>query len=228
MLRAGEQDSKESHFAIQYLCEKYWYPTYLFVLKRTGNEHDAQDITQSFFSELIEKNKFSFADRSKGKFRTFLLTSVDNFLKNDWRKRSAQKRGGNANTFSLDFGSVNDAADFRQIQDEQLTAEQLFERRWAIELLRDALEQLKEDFASQDRARLFELLKPTLTPGASCKPYSEISEIVGMSESNIKVAVHRLRDKFRQKVRLLVADTVGDPNEIDEEISNLFAAFSNS
>ena len=158
-----------------------------------------------------------------------LATEIDRYPVEHLEMLHAQRKNRLVlETFSLDFGSVNDAADFRQIQDEQLTAEQLFERRWAIELLRDALEQLKEDFASQDRARLFELLKPTLTPGASCKPYSEISEIVGMSESNIKVAVHRLRDKFRQKVRLLVADTVGDPNEIDEEISNLFAAFSNS
>jgi RNA polymerase sigma-70 factor (ECF subfamily) len=219
VLAAADRSSPEGETALETLCEAYWYPVYAFVRRRGHDEQEAADLTQGFFAKLLEKNYVGDARRDRGKFRTFLLTSVTNFLSNEHERAAAQKRGGYKTIQSLDFANAEDR--YRREPDEGLTAEQLFERRWAM----GVLGKLQQRYVDKGRFQVFDLLKPHLAGGGS-DTYQQIATKLGASEAAVKQQVRRLRQRCRDLVRAEIADTVADPEEIEDELRRLFRAVS--
>ena len=226
VIRAGQDESHQSRQALEYLCQRYWYPLYRFVLKQVGDPHDAQDLTQAFFSQLIQKNQVAKADQQKGRFRSFLLTAIQNFVRNEWQKLRTQKRGGGAVVFSIDFSERPECRDNALPISSARTPQQDFERRWAIELLQSAMSSLELEYRQQGKNELFTQLKPTISAWKQLPPFRELASNLKMSENHVKVAAHRLREKFRNRLRLLIAETLDDADEIEDEIQLLFASFS--
>lgn len=205
------------------LCAAYWMPLYVFARRSGHDEHDARDLVQGFFATLIEKDYLADADRERGRFRTFLLAAFKHHASKERAKEQAQKRGGDRVRLSLDF----DDGERRyrlELTDDQ-TPEDLFERRWALTLLDRALERLaaRERARGATEAERFEALRPLLTGGPS-QPYREIGEQLGINETAVKVAVHRMRARYRDALRAEIADTVTDPAFVDDEILRLMEA----
>jgi RNA polymerase sigma-70 factor (ECF subfamily) len=220
VIAAGEQDDPVSREALATLCQAYWYPVYAYVRRRIGDVDAAQDLTQTFFARLLEKQTLRAADPGRGRFRAFLLTACKRFLINEWHKGRAAKRGGEAGPLSLDFQVGESRFSLEPV--ETLTAERLYERQWAITLLARALDQLKEECAARGKAAHFEQLKPFLS-GARCKSaWATAAAALGMSDGAVKVAAHRLRARYREILRGEIAQTVDRPEDVDEEIRNLF------
>ena len=217
---AGGPDSSA---ALALLCRAYWYPLYAFVRRRGYSAHDAQDLTQGFFAQLLARNDLATVDRARGRFRSFLLGALKHYLANEWDRAQAQKRGGGVALISID-----DAEAERRYQDEpaeQITAEQLYDRRWALTLLDQVLAKLSAEMSIAGKSAQFEALKFCLTgePGAA---YTEIAERLGTTEGALKVAIHRLRDRYRALLRAEIAETVGSEADVDDELRQLFAALS--
>lgn len=210
--------SPEAADAMAQLCRVYWYPLYAFIRRRGYETHAAEDLTQEFFARLLEKHGLAGIDRAKGKFRAFLLAAVKHFLANERDRAQAQKRGGGRTVIAWE--GLDAEARYRLEPAHELTPERLFERRWALAVLDQVLARLQAEFDEGDRTRLFETLKGTLTGGLDVT-YAVIAEQLGMSEVAVKVAVHRLRRRFRDVLREEIAHTVADPAEIDEEIRQL-------
>lgn len=219
VLAAGRVNDRDAHAALSQLCESYWYPLYAYVRRRVENVDDAQDLTQSFFAHLLEKGAVAQADRSRGKFRTFLLSAANNFLANEWQKQHAQKRGGNQAKLSLDFGAGE--SKFRMEPTHDLTPEKLFERRWVTTLLDHVLERLQAELAEAGRAEYFEHLKAGLSGDSEAVDYQQAAAALGLTPAAAKQAAYRLRKQYRQLFREEVARTVGDEAEVDEEIGRL-------
>jgi RNA polymerase sigma-70 factor (ECF subfamily) len=224
VLAAGRDDSVRAHDALEKLCRAYWFPIYAFVRRRGHSPHDAQDLTQEFFARLLEKNYLAGVDRAKGRFRSFLLGAVKHFLANEWDKARAQKRGGGKSPVPIDFSSAETS--FGVEPADQWTAEKIFDRRWALALLELVLRRLREEHVRDGKEKLFEQLKPTLTEASRSISYAEIATRLGSSEGAVKVAVHRLRQRYRELLRAEIADTVASPADVEDEIRNLFAALA--
>ena len=224
VLAAQAADAPDAGSALESLCRNYWQPLYSFVRRQGHAPHDAQDLTQAFFARLLERNYLASVDQKKGKFRSFLLASMKHFLANEWDKGQAQKRGGGNVVLSLDRTAAETAYVLEPA--DQATAEKVFERRWALTLLDRTLTRLAAEYAEDGKGELFEQLKGTLTGDRATLPYSTIAEKLGSSEGAIKVAVHRLRQRYREVLRAEIADTVSEPEEVEEELRNLFAALS--
>jgi RNA polymerase sigma-70 factor (ECF subfamily) len=222
---AGHNDSTHARDALEKLCRNYWLPIYAFVRRQGHNPHDAQDLTQEFFARLLEKNYLASADRDKGRFRSFLLASVKHFLANEWDKATAQKRGGGRALISIDAAAAETS--FGMEPANLLSADKIFERRWALALLEQVLRRLRDEYTRDGKEKQFEQLKATLTEASRSLPYAEIAVRLATSEGAVKVAVHRLRQRYRELLRAEIADTVADASEIDDEIRNLFAALAN-
>ena len=221
---AGRSDSTHARDALEKLCRNYWLPIYAFVRRQGHNPHDAQDLTQEFFTRLLESNYLAGVDREKGRFRSFLLASLKHFLANEWDKAKAQKRGGGHVLISIDAAAAENSVGLEPA--DVLTAEKIFERRWALSLLEQVLRRLREEYARDGKEQQFEQLKSTLTEASRSVSYAEIARRLATSEGAVKVAVHRLRQRYRELLRAEIADTVADPREIDDEIRNLFAALA--
>ena len=224
VLSAGRKESGESGKALASLCQAYWYPLYAYVRRRGYSAHEAQDLTQEFFLHLLERESIQVADPERGKFRSFLLASLQNFLANEWRRGQAEKRGGGTPVISLDLHAGEDRYGLEPA--DTVTPERIFERRWALTLLDMALTRLQEEFTSSGKKELFDELKEHLGSGASGTPYAVVAERLGMTEGAVKVASHRLRRRCREILRGAIAETVADPADIDEELQQLFAAIS--
>jgi RNA polymerase sigma-70 factor (ECF subfamily) len=222
VVAAGRQASPDAREALATLCQVYWYPLYAYVRRQGHSATDAQDLTQEFFARLLEKNYVGAADPAKGKFRSFLLASLKHFLANEWRRADAQKRGGGQVPLSLDFEGGETR--FTLEPAYELTAEKLFERRWALTLLEQMLATLRDEFARSGKLALFEHLKPYLGGDASTVPYRQLAAELGMTEGAIKVSVHRLRRRCGELLRAAIARTVVGPEEVDEELRDLFNA----
>ncbi|MGH7950620.1 MAG: RNA polymerase sigma factor [Limisphaerales bacterium] len=225
VLTAGRSDSTHARVALEKLCRVYWFPIYAFVRRQGNSSHDAQDLTQEFFARLLEKNYFAAADQSKGRFRSFLLASLKHFLANEWDKAKAQKRGGGQMLIPIDFTNAETSCGLELA--DNFSADKIFERRWALTLLEQVLKRLRAEYVRAGKEKLFGQLKPTLTEESRAVRYAEIAARLDMSEGAIKVAVHRLRTRYRELLRAEISDTVASANEIDDEIKNLFAALSN-
>ena len=224
VLAAGGSDSPDARAALEKLCRAYWFPIYAFVRRQGQNPHDAQDLTQEFFTRLLEKNQLAGADHSRGRFRSFLLAALKHFLANEWHKARAQKRGGGQALLPIDAATAESKGGLDPA--DHLTAEKIYERRWALTLLEQVLHRLRDEYIRDGREKVFEQLKPTLTEASRTVAYAEIAVRLGTSEGAVKVAVHRLRRRYREVLRAEIADTVAGPEEVEDEIRNLFAALA--
>jgi RNA polymerase sigma factor (sigma-70 family) len=224
VISAGGNDTTHARNALEKLCRSYWFPIYAFVRRQGHGPHDAQDLTQEFFARLLEKKQLAGVDPAKGRFRSFLLASLKHFLANEWDKTKAQKRGGGRVLIPIDVATAETSGGFEPA--DHLTAEIIFERRWALTLLEQVLRRLRAEYIRDGKENLFEQLKPTLTEVSRSVRYAEIATRLGTSEGAVKVAVHRLRQRYREVLRAEIADTVASPGEVEDEIRNLFAALA--
>jgi RNA polymerase sigma-70 factor (ECF subfamily) len=222
VLKAGRNDTTRAHAALEQLCCHYWQPLYAYVRRVGHSPEDAQDLTQEFFARLLERNVVAKADPERGRFRSFLLASLKNFLAHEWEKNRAQKRGGRVQVLPLEF----DTAETRCAPQAAVadTPEKAFDRQWAISLLDVVLARLRADYANCGKDDLFLGLKEVLTGGRAEIPYRELAGQLGMSEGAVKVAAHRLRLRYRELLREEIANTVTGPCEVEEELRHLFAA----
>ncbi len=220
VLSAGHGDTAGARDALSRLCQNYWYPLYAYVRHRGYSTHDAQDLTQAFFARLMEKNWVRTADREKGRFRSFLLTAMKRFLADEWDKMRSQKRGGGETLFSLQF----DSAETRWSHEpaDQITPEHSFERRWVFTLLDEVLKRLRKEYDCEGNGSLFAELIPCLVGDRTSLPYAKLAGKLFLSESALKSAVHRLRQRYRKLLRDEIAQTVAEPGEVDEELRHLF------
>ena len=224
VVSAGRNDTTHARNALEKLCRAYWFPIYAFVRRQGHNPHDAQDLTQEFFARLLEKNQLAGADPVKGRFRSFLLAALKHFLANEWHKARAQKRGGGQVPIPIDASTAESKCGLDPA--DHLTAEKIYERRWALTLLDQVLHRLRDEYARDGKENLFEQLKPTLTEASRSVRYADIAAQLGASEGAVKVAVHRLRQRYREVLRAEISDSVASPGEVEDEIRNLFAALS--
>jgi RNA polymerase sigma-70 factor (ECF subfamily) len=223
VLAAGGDDTL-ARAALSALCETYWYPLYAYVRRRGVGAEDARDLTQGFLTSLIERHDLRNVHQDRGRFRAFLLASLQHFLANDAARRLAQKRGGASVTLSLEL----DAAEgrYRAEPAESLTPETLYERRWALLVIDRVFAVLRKEWVSQGRGEEFEALKVCLLGQAPAGGYAGMAARLGTSEGAVKVAVHRLRRKFQAELRQHIAETVSDAQEVDDEIRYLIRALT--
>jgi RNA polymerase sigma-70 factor (ECF subfamily) len=220
VIAAGQQDTTHVQPALESLCRTYWGPLYAYVRRRGFSVEDAQDLTQAFFERLLERRWLGAADREKGRFRTFLLTAMERFLSHEQERARALKRGGGQPLVPIQL----DEAETRYGVDPQdtRTPEQAFEHRWALALLDQVLSRLEGEFQARGQAELFAGLKPCLVGGRAEQPYAELAVKLGMGEAAVKVAVHRLRQRYRELLRAEIAETVASAAEVDAEMRHLF------
>jgi RNA polymerase sigma factor (sigma-70 family) len=206
------------------LCRIYWYPLYAYVRRQRHSKEDAEDLTQAFFERFLQKNYLDGLSSEGGKFRAFLLASLKNFLANEWDKAQRQKRGGGAEHLSLDWES----ADQRYHLDpaDPSTSEKLFDREWALALLETVISNLGEECATEGKTELFNHSKSFLMVGDNSVSYVEAAQTAGMEEGALRVAVHRLRKRYRQLLKDEIAQTLADPAGVEEELRSLQAALS--
>jgi RNA polymerase sigma-70 factor (ECF subfamily) len=214
-------DSTEARQAIASLCELYWYPVYAFIRRSGHSEDDARDLTQAFFTRVIEKDAFQEARPERGKFRTFLLSSVRHFLANQRDAARAQKRGGGQALLSLEF----EAGERRYVIDPpgDETPERTYERKWALEVIGQTMKALEARYRQTNRQPLFQALQPFLT-GDEPGSYVEIAEQMATTDGALRVAVHRLRQQFGLALRETIAETVERPEDVDDELRHLLEA----
>jgi RNA polymerase sigma factor (sigma-70 family) len=221
VLKAGHNSSPGSEAALEKLCRTYWFPLYAFARRQGNTPEDAQDLTQDFFARLLEKNYISKADPDRGKFRTFLLQSLKNFLLNEWKRAGRLKRGGDLEFVSIDTNAAEDR--YAAEAPEEFDPDAEYETRWAVTLIEQVLTALRHEFNDADKGRLFEELKGFVWGDKSAASYAEIAGHLNLSEGNVKVAVHRLRQRFRELLRAEVANTVARPEDIDGELRHLIS-----
>ena len=226
VLNAGRGDSARAGPALARLCQTYWYPLYAYARRRGYRAHDAQDLTQDFFARLLDGRLLARADPGRGRFRSFLLASMNNFLANEWEKARAGKRGGGRPALSLDLAAAEQRYDLEPVDDA--TPDKAFDKQWALRLLEAVLTRLEQEYRREGKAALFALLKTSLTGARESQPYAELAASMGMSEGAIKVAVHRLRRRYRDLIREEIAQTVASPEEVDSEMRHLLEALGGS
>ena len=224
VLAAGGGPSPASEEALAELCGEYWYPLYAYARRRGYEAEDARDLTQSFFLFLLEKDRVALADPARGRFRTFLLTAMKNFVNGEWRKRATLKRGGGVQVLPIDLESAERR--YRIEPSHGLGPDAIYERRWALELLERAVDELRRRYQADGKGELFEALEPSLGHDEELLPYSELSRRLGMSEGALRSAVFRLRRRWQEQIRRLVGDTVEGEEAIDDEIQNLLSSLA--
>jgi RNA polymerase sigma-70 factor (ECF subfamily) len=222
VLTAGASTRAGSREALERLCRTYWYPLYSYLRRRGCDAHEAEDVAQGFFVTLLQGHALERARPEQGKFRSFLLSCLNHFLADQRDHAQAQKRGGSKKIISLDAEDAETR--YRLDPAHDLTPERLFDRSWALTVLDNAMARLKAESAEAGRQDLFESLVPYLPARRGPASYKDVAAKLGMTEGAVKVAVHRLRDKYRQLVRAQIAQTVSTPEQVDEEIRDLFAA----
>jgi RNA polymerase sigma factor (sigma-70 family) len=214
VLAAKDTASPDSAAALEGLCRAYWYPLYAFVRRQGHSPADAQDLTQEFFARLLEKGYLRAADREKGRFRTFLRIALRRFLSNEWDRSRRLKRGGGWTALPLDTTTGEQRYEAERC--DALSPDRLYERRWARTLLEQALARLRADYASKTAE--FAHLKGALTAERGGTDYRGLARALGVNEGAARVAVHRLRKRFREVFRATVAETVAEPGEVEDEL----------
>lgn len=225
VVAAGDVSREDAQDALSQLCEAYWYPLYAYVRRRGYAAPDAQDLTQAFFARLLEKQALRVADPQRGKFRSFLLASLDHFLANEHNRAQAKKRGGDRAHLSLDLAAGETRVNLEPAH--ELTPERLYERQWALTVLELVVRRMEAEYQQAGKARQFELLSDVLGGGRERLPYREVAAELEMSVENARQAAHRMRKRYRSLLREEVARTVVDPSDVDEELANLFKALGN-
>ena len=223
VLLAGQSESEKSRGALAKLCQAYWFPLYAYLRRQGKTAQDAQDLTQGFLLHLLEKHTLSRVHPERGKFRSFLLASLQYYLAGERDKEQAQKRGGGAVHITLDSENAEELYD--QTAADTLDPAKVFERRWATTLLERTLCRLEAEFASPERKARFEQLQVFLLGDPASLSYAEAGKRLGMREGAVKVAVLRLRQRFRELLRSEIASTVASEEEVEEEMRHLFNTF---
>ena len=222
VLAAGQSSAPGAREALEKLCGSYWFPLYAFIRRQGHNPHDAQDSTQEFLVWLIEHKQLGVANADRGKFRSFLLAMLKHFLSDERKKGRAQKRGGGKEIISLDAQLAEDR--YRMEPATNVTPETFFDRRWASTVMEQTVARLRAEYVAADRDALFEELKH-FQPGEEAGPsYAEVARRLGLTESAVKSAIYRLRQRHCILLREEIAQTVATPADVDEEIRYLIAA----
>jgi RNA polymerase sigma-70 factor (ECF subfamily) len=224
VLAAGQGNSRQADVALEELCRTYWYPLYVFVRRQTPTREDAEDLTQAFFARFLEKNYLEKLNSEKGRFRAFLLASLKHFLANEWDRANRQKRGGGQTALSLDWQDAD--ARYQIDPADNASPDKLYDRAWAVTLLERVIGRLRDESAAEGKSRFFEELKPFLMVGKSAIPYPQAAAALDMNESAVRVAVHRLRRRYRELLRQEISQTLSDSGQAEEELRTLFSAFS--
>jgi RNA polymerase sigma factor (sigma-70 family) len=220
--RAADSDVQTARTALEDLCRSYWRPLYSFVRMKGYESHEAEDLTQAFFADLLQRDDIRHANEEMGRFRSFLLGSLKHFMSNEWAKRRAQKRGGGRLHFSMNFADAEiDVASHRA---DGQAAEKVFERQWALTLLDHVQRLLRMDWESRGKAHQFARLQPFLAGKNKETGLAGIAAELGMTEVAVRVAVHRMRGQFGELLRQEIQSTVDQESEIEDEISRLFEA----
>lgn len=224
MLAATRSDTTKAQAAMEKLCRTYWYPLYAYVRRRGHPAQDAQDLTQAFFARLLKRHWVDDADRERGRFRTFLLTAMSRFLSDEWDKARAQKRGGGVTHVPIQL----DTAETRYGHEpaDTCTPEQSYERRWALTLLDTVLQRLRAEYEHAGKGELFAGLNSCLVGDRELQPYAELAVKLDMNVGAVKVAVHRLRKRYRKLLRAEIAETMDATKDVDEELRHLFAVLA--
>jgi DNA-directed RNA polymerase specialized sigma24 family protein len=224
VLAAGGRGTLPTDEALASLCEAYWYPLYAYIRRRGHSPDPAADLTQGFFARLIEGEWLRSVDPAKGRFRSFLLVACKHYLANERDREVAQKRGGGRSPIPIDFRDGEDRYLAEPAHD--LTAECLYERRWALNLLEESLNQLGEDYHRLGKGLVYERLKFLLTGDEGTETYALLGTDLGMAETAVKKAAQRLRARYREILRERIAQTVEDVSQVDEEVRSLFSTLS--
>jgi RNA polymerase sigma-70 factor (ECF subfamily) len=219
---AAGSEGAECSAALEELCQAYWYPVYAFIRRRGHSADDARDLAQEFFRLLLEKGYLGDADPDRGRFRAFLLTAVARFLSKEHDKAVALKRGGGRQPLPFELGEGESR--YLREPSHEWTAERIFTRRWALTLLDRTLAALRREHETAGKVPQYEALKVFLTGEAGTPSLRQVALDLGMTEGAVKVAVHRLREKYRQKLRDEIAQTVATPEDVEDELRQLLAA----
>jgi RNA polymerase sigma-70 factor (ECF subfamily) len=220
---AGDGLSTAADEALETLCEAYWFPLYAYVRRHGFSKEDAEDLTQAFFAKLLERRDIAGLKQENGRFRAFLLASLKHFLANERDRAGRLKRGGNITHLSLDWQFAD--ARFQLADGMQVPPDAAFDREWALALLARVVGILQSEYAAEGKAERFEQLKPWLTAASGTIPYASAAEALAMDSGALRVAVHRLRKRYRELLRGEIAHTLADPTMVDEEMAALLEAF---
>jgi RNA polymerase sigma-70 factor (ECF subfamily) len=223
VLAAGQRHTPQSDGALEELCKTYWFPLYAYVRRRGHTKEDAEDLTQAFFARFLEKNYLAGLSAERGRFRAFLLASLKHFLANEWDKSQRQKRGGGEKLLSLDWQTAD--TQFQVAATNEPSPDQAFDREWALALLGKVIERLKSECVADGKAKLFEQLKIFLTAGKGILTHADAAKNLNLDETAVRVAVHRLRKRYRTLLRAEISQTLADESQVDEEMRALFGAF---
>ncbi len=221
---AGAADTKSAGEALEQLCTTYWSPVYAYARCVDNSPDDALDLAQGFFEQVIAGDFFAHADRSRGKFRSFLLASLKHYILNQHAKASAVRRGGRLQFIPLDQSTAETQFQIEPV--DRNSPDKAFQRQWALALLDEVVDALKAHYHECGEVRLFDALQPCLAAGRDRLPYAELGAGIGLSEGAVKVAVHRLRRRYRELLRQKVAETVSEPAAVEAELRELFQALS--
>ena len=223
VLAAGRRSTPQSDHALEELCRAYWFPLYAYVRRHGHTKEDAEDLTQAFFARFLEKNYLAGLSAERGRFRAFLLASLKHFLANEWDKSRRRKRGG-VTPLSLDWQTAD--AQFQIADPTEPSPDKAFDREWAVTLLAKVIERLQTEYEADGRGKQFAELKIFLTAGKGALSHAAAAKALGMDEGAVRVAVHRLRKRYRQLLRDEIAQTLADSADVVEEMRALFGAFS--
>lgn len=227
VLLAGNPDQSGAREALDRLCRKYWFPVYAVLRKRGSSHTDAEDLTQAFFAEVLSSNKIGVADQSRGRFRWFLLTACKNFVANVHHHQNAIKRGGDKNRVSIDVDMESGMQRYRELEArQQWTPEQIFDQRWALELIELATQRVRDDYQSQEKSDWFEAMHSFIAPAGDLPSHAEVAEELGVSVGSVKTAIHRLRKRFGVALQEEVAETVHHRKDVKDELKILMDALT--
>jgi RNA polymerase sigma-70 factor (ECF subfamily) len=224
VMAAGAGSSESARAAVEKLCRSYWFPLYAFGRRLGNSPEDAEDLTQEFFARFLARDHFALADRACGRFRTFLLTSLKRFQTDEWRRGNRVKRDGGVAFVST--GAAEAESRYSAEPRHELSPDRLFDRRWAEALLERVLDQLRQDYSSTGRAGIYTQLQQFLWGRNAEMSYAEMGRQLGLNEGAVKVAVHRLRQRFRDLLRAEVARTVESPDQVEDELQHLLGVFA--
>jgi RNA polymerase sigma-70 factor (ECF subfamily) len=224
VLAAGRRHTPQSDHALEQLCRTYWFPLYAYVRRRGHGKEDAEDSVQAFFARFLEKNYLAGLSAERGRFRAFLLASLKHFLINEWKKSQRLKRGGGEKNLSLDWQTAD--TQFQVAATNEPSPDKAFDREWALALLAKVIGRLQAECAADGKAKLFEQLKIFLTAGKGAQSHADAAGNLGMDETTVRVAVHRLRKRYRVLLREEISQTLTDASQVDEEMRALFGAFA--
>jgi RNA polymerase sigma factor (sigma-70 family) len=225
VLSARDRESPQSAAALEKLCRAYWYPLYAYIRHSGQSKENAEDLTQTFFARLLEKRFLDSAQQERGRFRSFLLVALKRFLANEWERAHAQKRGGFHTSISLDTELAERKIQF-EIAGPDVPPDRAFERRWALTLLEQTMSRLRSEFERAGKIAEFERLKVFLTADKKEIPYAAAAAQLGMEEGALRVAVHRLRKRYRELFREEIAHTLAEGESVEEELRYLLAVLS--